>query len=332
MIEYTNCNITTQINNNIHSAAKKILNIRMLRGGIGDLLPFLLQHPLVEQRLLPQSFPSTNADLVDDLSRMYSDTRILDAFRAVDRGKFTASGNPGARGCYADIPYRDELVHLSAPSIYADALVAFLPVSPALRILLVGSGSGYFAALLNELGKQGGSVKGGCPYIVGVEVKPELVAFSSRKLSKHKNIIFKNCSIFDLELDSPCTFDRIYVGAACEQTLVDALLELLSSDGGVLVGPVATEDDGQMLTKFTKTADDCVETEELKAVMFAPLLDVEGDDKFAIHDQAWSRDIADVFSDKFNCDLAEIATIPLLPDEVWWNMVFGWTSRGWFTN
>jgi hypothetical protein len=67
--------------------------------------------------------PMTNDDLVTELRKSFSSEEVLEAFSKVDRGNFCVSPNPSLKGCYIDMPYRDELVHLSAPIIYGKLLL-----------------------------------------------------------------------------------------------------------------------------------------------------------------------------------------------------------------
>ena len=63
-------------------------------------------------------FPLVNADLVKELNKAHDDPQLLEAFSRVDRVRFCNSPSAPLRGCYVDMPYRDDLVHLSAPGIY----------------------------------------------------------------------------------------------------------------------------------------------------------------------------------------------------------------------
>ena len=62
--------------------------------------------------------PLSNEDLVNELRKAYTCEALLDAFASVDRGRFCVSSHASLSGCYVDMPFRDELVHLSAPGIY----------------------------------------------------------------------------------------------------------------------------------------------------------------------------------------------------------------------
>jgi hypothetical protein len=70
--------------------------------------------------------PLANDDLVKELRKSYTSEVLLEAFAKVDRAVFCGSPTAPLRGCYVDMPYRDEVVHLSAPGIYGKYPLASL--------------------------------------------------------------------------------------------------------------------------------------------------------------------------------------------------------------
>ena len=114
------------------------------------------------------------------------------------------------------------------------AMLRLLDVAPGMRVLDVGSGSGWSTALLAHLVGANGEV-------IGVELVPELVQFGATNLAATKQpwarIVAATPGVFGLPDQAP--FDRILVSAepaTLPQTLVDQL-----RDGGVMVIPVAGE-------------------------------------------------------------------------------------------
>jgi protein-L-isoaspartate(D-aspartate) O-methyltransferase len=65
-------------------------------------------------------------------------------------------------------------------------------------------------------------------------------------------------------------FDRILVTAAAE-TVPQALIGQLASDGGIMLLPLGPHDGAQRIVRLTKTKDG-VAQEDLIAVRFVPLL------------------------------------------------------------
>jgi len=69
--------------------------------------------------------PLSNEDLVKELRKSYTSEQMLEAFSKVDRAIYCKSATAALRGCYIDMPYRDEVVHLSAPGIYGKLFYLF---------------------------------------------------------------------------------------------------------------------------------------------------------------------------------------------------------------
>ena len=80
---------------------------------------------------------------------------VIAALRAVDRGEFIDSPDEeGEESRYLNMPFRNGVQHLSAPSIYATALEA-LELREGMSFLNVCSGTGYLSAVASRiLGKK----------------------------------------------------------------------------------------------------------------------------------------------------------------------------------
>ncbi len=119
----------------------------------------------------------------------------------------------------------------SQPSTVAEML-RLLDVQPGQRVLDVGSGSGWTAALLAQLvGPEG--------QVYGVEIEPSLVRFGSDNLEgTHQPWAQIQSAATDiLGLPGEAPFDRILVSASPRE-LPDRLVDQLAPDG-VMVIPVA---------------------------------------------------------------------------------------------
>ena len=105
-----------------------------------------LGHP----NFMPELEQSDSHDgLCERMRAHVSVDAVANAFENVDRAHFIGEENMEAREqAYADRPYRAGMVHLSAPSIYAQALEA-LNISPGLSFLNIGC-----ATLLTALFEQ----------------------------------------------------------------------------------------------------------------------------------------------------------------------------------
>lgn len=147
----------------------------------------------------------------------------------------------------------------SQPSTVA-AMLDLLDVEPGMKVLDVGSGSGWTTALLAELVGPAGRV-------IGVERVPALVEYGRAALRSGDwpQAEIRTAEPGRLGVPDEAPFDRILVSAMAEAlpgTLVDQL-----GDGGVMVVPVA----GRM-TRVTRNGSETGTTEHGYYV-FVPLVE-----------------------------------------------------------
>jgi protein-L-isoaspartate(D-aspartate) O-methyltransferase len=128
------------------------------------------------------------------------------------------------------------------------------------RVLEVGTGSGYQAAILGRL----------CGRVLSVELLPELAARARGVLAA---LGIRNVEIRigdgSLGLPEEGPFDRIIVTAAAVQ-IPPALVAQLRP-GGRMVIPVGAAEEVQYIHLLEKGMDDAVDDQELFAVRFVPL-------------------------------------------------------------
>jgi len=191
------------------------------------------------------------------VARGVRDARVLDAMRAVPRHLFVMPGNePYA---YDDRPLPiGEGQTISQPFMVAAMTVALKP-SPADRILEVGTGSGYQAAVLGRLARE----------VVSVERHERLaararVALDAAGASNVRVVVGDGSE--GLASDAP--FDGIMVTAGAP-SVPQSLKEQLA-DGGRLVIPVGGGDH-QLLTVITRHGEE-FSKETGEACVFVPLL------------------------------------------------------------
>lgn len=129
------------------------------------------------------------------------------------------------------------------------------------KVLEVGTGSGYQAAVLSHL----------CRRVYTIERYRTLAAQAGERF-KALNISNVTQMVGDGMKGWPqqAPFERIIVTAAAE-TIPPALLEQLAV-GGIMVIPVGSGPDHQELQRITKT-ETGYETEELLPVRFVPLVE-----------------------------------------------------------
>ncbi len=195
--------------------------------------------------------------LIESLQRqdVLKSPLLLEAFRRIDRADFILSESK--RECYNDNP----LPILCGQTISQPYTVAFmlelLEMARGLKILDIGSGSGWTTALLACITAEGGSV-------TGVERHSELVNFGRRNLGRYP---FGWAQIIPAgpELGLPGQlFDRILVSAAA-RTFPFRLTDQLN-ERGILVIPV-----GHSLWKVQKRGDRFVK-ETFFGFSFVPLI------------------------------------------------------------
>ncbi|HEX8946966.1 MAG TPA: protein-L-isoaspartate O-methyltransferase [Candidatus Paceibacterota bacterium] len=172
----------------------------------------------------------TNETLIQALkeSGALKTAAVEDALRAVDRADFVPEELRA--DAYLDtalpIGYGQTI---SQPTVVAFCLEQ-LAVAHGMRVLDVGSGSGYTTALLSQLVGPAGEV-------VGVETIPELVAFGQENLAKYAPTNARiEAAGAALGKPSAAPFDRILVSAAAEE--MPAALKEQIADGGRIVLPV----------------------------------------------------------------------------------------------
>ena len=188
-----------------------------------------------------------------------TNTAVMTAMERIDRGDFI-------RGVFSERAYEDVPLPISCgQTISQPSVVGFmtqaLMVSPRDKVLEVGTGSGYQAAILSQLARRVYTVDRHRPLI-----KDASALFEALDLG---NIIaFTADGSFGLPDHAP--FDRIVVTAAAEDPPGPLLAQLKT--GGIMVVPVGQSDAVQSLIRVTKT-ETGFDYEELRSVRFVPLME-----------------------------------------------------------
>lgn len=197
-------------------------------------------------------------------SKGVTDKRVLEAMESIDRGPFV-------RGLFADRAYEDMPLPIacgqtiSQPSVVGMMSQA-LEISPRDKVLEVGTGSGYQAAILSKLARR----------VYTVDRHRRLVQ-EAREIFDSLDITNITALIGDGSFGLPeqAPFDRIIVTAAAEDPPGPLLAQL--KVGGIMVVPVGQSDTVQSLIKVHKT-ETGLEYSELRPVRFVPLLEGLGRD------------------------------------------------------
>ncbi len=193
-----------------------------------------------------------------------TDKRVLGAMEKIDRGPFV-------QGIFAERAYEDMPLPISCgqtisqPSVVG-LMTQALNVQPRDKVLEVGTGSGYQAAILSQLARR----------VYTVERHRRLVN-SAKALFDELGLT--NITVFTADgshgLPDHAPFDRILVTAAAEDAPGPLLAQLRI--GGIMVVPVGQSDAVQSLIKVTRS-EAGYDYEELRPVRFVPLIEGLGQD------------------------------------------------------
>jgi protein-L-isoaspartate(D-aspartate) O-methyltransferase len=205
------------------------------------------------------STPNHKIRLVMELRRHgVTDTRVLSAIERVPREEFTPPS-------FRDQAYEDTALPighgqtLSQPTVVG-LMSQALELGPRMKVLEVGTGSGYQAAILTHLGRRVYTIERHKPLLDEAEAR-------FKRLRLH-NITTR---LGDGWLGWPeqAPFDRIIVTAAppdVPQTLIDQL-----APDGIIVLPLGSEKRSQRLVRIRKTESGLTQ-EDLTAVRFVPMV------------------------------------------------------------
>ena len=192
-------------------------------------------------------------------ARGITEPRILAAFRAVPREDFVPEA---ARSlAYEDAPLPIEAEQtISQPYIVA-LMVEAAEIGPADRVLEIGAGSGYAAAILARLADA----------VFAIERHEALARLAGERM---RAMGCENVSVYQGDgtsgLPGEAPFDAILCSASGSH-VPEVLLAQLEI-GGRLVMPVGEPEEVQRLVKVTRIGEEDYEQEELGAVRFVPLI------------------------------------------------------------
>ena len=197
-------------------------------------------------------------------SKGVTDTRVLTAMEKTDRGHFVR-GHFAARA-YEDMPLPIACGQtISQPSVVG-LMTQALKVSSRDKVLEVGTGSGYQAAILSQLARR----------VYTIDRHRRLVNEASdvfRQLDLTNITTIVGDGSFGLPDQAP--FDRIIVTAAAEDPPGPLLAQL--KIGGIMVLPVGQSDAVQHLIRVTRH-ETGFEYDEMRPVRFVPLVEGLGRD------------------------------------------------------
>lgn len=205
-------------------------------------------------------FEKERRQLINGLRSRYPEIRdrVLDAMVRVPRHSFIHESEQ--RFAYADNPLSiGEGQTISAPHMVA-IMCNLLELSPGQKVLEVGGGCGYHAAVMAELVRPGG-------HVYTIERIPSLGDFARKNLA---NAGYEDVTVIIEDgsqgLPTLAPFDRISVACSAPE-VPEVLVEQLAA-GGKMVIPVGR----YMQELYLVTKSNGVKVEAKGGVVFVPLV------------------------------------------------------------
>jgi len=213
--------------------------------------------------MLHDPYEEQRKQMVDEqiTARGVRDPRVCAAMRAVPRHEFVPEALRA--DAYFDKPVRIGGEQTISQPFMVALMTQELHLEPHHRVLEIGTGSGYQAAVLSKL----------CAEVYSVERVPALSERAARALEA------AGCANCHLRVGDgtqgwpeAAPFDRILVTAGAPRS--PASLEEQLEVGGRLLAPIGPRD-RQVLTAVDRTADGWVRSQSIGCV-FVPLIGREG--------------------------------------------------------
>ena len=183
---------------------------------------------------------STKQGLINTWQKrgLISDQRVLEAFKTIPREEFVPN-------CFDSKVYRDAPLEIGYGQTISQpftllSMVELLNVKKTDKVLEIGAGSGYGAAILGQLASQ----------VYAIEIVSELVKLAQGNINQAK---INNVEVIEWDgsrgYDRESPYDKIIVSAACCE-IPKALIEQLREDG-IIVVPVGDRQ-SQVMTRGVK--------------------------------------------------------------------------------
>lgn len=191
-------------------------------------------------------------------SGIVKDKKVIEAFKKIPREQFVKDN---AEEAYADCPLSIGKGQTISQPTTVVVMTQALELEEGQKVLEIGSGSGYQAAIISKIiGKNG--------KIISTEIVPELADFAKENIRKLK---LKNVEIIGHDgskgYEKEAPYDRIIVTAACPEIPRPLISQL--KENGIIIAPVGDMNEQSMI-KATKKKGKLIK-ENLGSFIFVPL-------------------------------------------------------------
>ena len=197
-------------------------------------------------------------DVIEDEYKLNA-PKVLSAMLQVPREKFIAKR-------FATVAYEDQAVPVGyGQTISQPYTVAFmthlLDLSGSEKVLEIGTGSGYQAAILSKLAKE----------VYTIEIVKDLAEKAKRRLNKlgYKNVFVK-VGKGEKGWKRHAPYDAIIITAGVDKEIPNELIKQLKV-GGILIAPLG-RGSGKRMTKIEKLGEDKLKKKKYGVFHFVPFV------------------------------------------------------------
>lgn len=189
-------------------------------------------------------------------NEIITDKKLIEAFQEIKREKFIDKSYLDE--AYGDYPLPIGYNQTISQPTTVMIMIQALELKPTDKVLEVGSGSGYCAAIMSKLAKK----------IITTEIITELVELAKNNIKKQK---IRNTEVIEYDgsqgYKKQAPYDKIMVTAACP-SIPEPLIQQLK-ENGMIIAPVQSFIDQQMIKG--KKIKNKIETISLGSFRFVPL-------------------------------------------------------------
>ncbi len=196
-----------------------------------------------------------------------SDEKAFDAFMRVPRELFVSEKQTSSAYFDHPLPLMNTGQTISAPHMTV-MILDYLELEPGYKILEIGAGSGYQAALIAAVI---GANKDNPGHVYSIEIVPELVEFARNNLEKagFSDLVTVIEGDGTLGYEEQAPYDRVIITAAGPVVPPPLIKQLCVN--GTLVIPLGRPGLWQQMTRYRKINTTEMVKENLSSVAFVPL-------------------------------------------------------------